>query len=139
MKWIYRFFVVLGEIFFLLLIGLVYFIITDPFNLRPLLMSMYEAQSSAEVDDASWSAANSEVVQPVKNSPTPASGDTGVLNETQAKALESVGLSPQSIPAQFTPQQTACFVNILGQARVDAIVAGDTPTPTEFFQAKDCL
>ena len=51
MKFIYRFFVVLGVIFFCLLLAVGYFIIADPYNLRPIIMSMY--QTTAIENDTS--------------------------------------------------------------------------------------
>jgi hypothetical protein len=132
MKWIYRFFVVLGGIFFLILLGLAYFVITDPLNLRPLVMSMYGRDT--EVENGRSREGGKETTN-VESSPS----ESSPINETQARALESVGIDPASVPTQFTPEQVACFVSILGQVRVDAIVAGDTPAPTEFYQAKECL
>jgi hypothetical protein len=135
MKWIYRFFVVLGVIFFLLLVGLTYFVIADPLHIRPFLSAMYEKNKTVSVPDSP---------EEVDTNPT----STAVASETvtpvgvsikQAEALESVGINPAAVPTKFTPEQVACFVTVLGQSRVDAIVAGDTPTPAEFFTAKNCL
>gem|GEM_PF-2118742 len=39
----------------------------------------------------------------------------------------------------ISPDQEACFVEVLGQARVDEIKAGDSPTATEFFEARGCI
>lgn len=134
MKWIYRFFVALGIIFFLILVALTYFVIADPLNLRPLIQSMYQSESSSAISNTATVPGMNE------NSVIETSGtQPSVVNDTQARALESVGIAPSSVPSQFTSEQIACFVNILGQARVDAIVAGDTPTPVEFYQAKDCI
>lgn len=140
MKLIYRFFVTLGVIFFLLLLGLAYFVIVDPYNLRPLIMSMYQKDSDSQevVPQPNKNSADSSKDVQSEASPQ-ATSEGGVVNENQAKALESVGIDPASIPNQFTPEQTKCFVGILGQARVDAIVAGDTPTPADFFKAKNCI
>ena len=132
MKFIFRFFAVLGVIFFCLLIGLGYFIVTDPYNLRPLFMSMYENSTQETTEDGATS--------PRKEVTEEESGGTNPnLSNEQAQALKSIGMDATAVPPQFTPEQITCFVTILGQARVDAIVAGATPTPTEFFQAKDCL
>ena len=112
--------------------GVAYFVIADPLNLRPIIMSLYDKTDQVENPTT---ATGTEAG--VKTSPSPTG--TGHVSPTQAEALESIGLSPTSVPTTFTPEQIACFVGILGQARVDAIVAGDTPTPTEFFKAKSCL
>jgi hypothetical protein len=132
MKWIYRFFVVLGAIFFLILLGLAYFIIADPLNLRPIMMSMYGSENVVENSALSEEGRDATGVEVQAREDLP-------INETQASALESVGINPASVPNQFTSEQVTCFVGILGQARVDAIVAGDTPTPSEFYKAKECL
>jgi hypothetical protein len=133
MKWIYRFFVVLGVIFFFILVGIGYFVIADPLNLRPIIMGMYEADKSQETNDASTTDNQTETED------APATSNNTGVSDSQAQALESVGIDPQTVPAQFTDEQQKCFVGILGQERVDAIVAGDTPTPTEFYKAKSCL
>jgi hypothetical protein len=61
------------------------------------------------------------------------------VTTTQAEALRSVGINPALVPVKFSPEQIICFVGVLGQERVDAIVAGAIPTPTEFFTAKNCI
>jgi hypothetical protein len=133
MKWIYRFFVVLGVIFFFILLAVGYFIVADPLNLRPVVMSLYEMQSANDQIDG----------------PTPADGSlptaqaqdttTSGMSDNQVKALEAVGIAPESVPSQFTPEQTACFTRILGEQRVNEIKAGGTPTPAEYYKAKECI
>lgn len=133
MKWIYRFFVVLGVIFFLILIGLGYFVIADPLNLRPVLMSLYN--SNQEMSEGETGTVNGSIEA---SSDVPGT-NTGVMTDKQEQALQAVGISPEAVPAQFTPEQIECFVKILGEERVNDIKAGDTPTAAEFFQAKDCV
>ncbi len=133
MKWIYRFFVVLGIIFFFILLAVGYFIIVDPLNLRPVVTSMYNMQSADDQVD---------VIVPGDSAPempTSTATPTSNMSDNQAKALEAVGIAPESVPAQFTPAQIQCFTQILGEQRVNEIKAGDTPTPTEFFKAKECV
>ena len=135
MKFIFRFFVVLGVIFFCLLSALGYFIVADPYNLRPLVVNMYQ-NSKVEKDETTlFNQTNTQKVSPEGNSAETSSG----VSSGQAQALESVGMDASNVPAKFTPEQTNCFVNILGSARVEAIKAGATPSATEFFQAKACL
>ena len=134
MKWIYRFFILLGVIFFFILIGLTYFIVVDPLNLRPLIMSMYDTNATPVSVDVPAGEANTSL----PNTSTSESG-TPAVSRPQAQALEAIGINTDAVPTKFTPEQTACFVNILGQARVDAIVSGVVPTPSEFYQAKECL
>lgn len=139
MKWIYRFFVALGIIFFIILLGLAYFIIADPLNLRPLFQSMYEMNSSSDTSSNTRNQ-NNDVNAGIGNDTNDsATQPPPGISTGQAQALESVGINPEAVPTSFTPEQERCFVGILGQARVDAIVAGATPTPSEFYQAKSCL
>ena len=135
MKFIFRFFVVLGVIFFCLLVAVGYFIVADPYNLRPLISGMYQ-NSNIENDETT---ATSQAGARKETTEGESAATNSGISEGQAQALEAVGIDAAAVPTQFTLEQTACFVTVLGQARVDAIVAGATPTPTEFFQAKDCL
>lgn len=113
------FFVTLGVIFFILLLIAAYFFITDPLNLKPLLFSPNNVQTT-------------EVIGTMEDK-------NPVLSPAQEQALETVGIDPAAVPTQFTPAQVTCFEGVLGTARVDEIKAGDTPTVTEFFKAKECL
>jgi len=132
MKWVYRFFVVLGVIFFLILSGIAYLVIADPFNIKPFLSSMSEINAN---NSNNYSNGSIETSTTTRTSEVNNDG----ISEGQAEALRTVGINPNSVPNQFTPEQTTCFVSVLGQERVDAIIAGATPTPVEFYQAKDCL
>lgn len=132
-KLIVGFFAVLGFIFFCILLVLAYLIIADPFNLRPLVTLLLESQSSPVTQEVS---PTTEVSQPSVSPGTEAVPAAGVpVTSEQAEALESVGLTPSSISAD----QEACFVRILGQERVDAVKAGDVPSASEFFSARECL
>ena len=59
------------------------------------------------------------------------------LNETQQKALETLGLGDGDIV--ITPAMSTCATNALGADRVDAIVAGAAPGPLEVLQILGCL
>jgi hypothetical protein len=61
------------------------------------------------------------------------------LSPGQEKALETFGIDPASVPSTFTPEQEACAVQALGQARVNEIKAGATPTATDYYKAKACM
>lgn len=125
------FFVTLGVIFLFLLIAASYFYIADPLNLKPLLSAMQSSPATTESAPSNESGATTPDTTSTDRNP--------VLSPAQENALESIGIDPASIPSSITPAQEACFVSILGQARVDQIKAGDTPTATEFFQARSCL
>lgn len=114
------FFVTLGVIFFCIILLGVYFFVFDPFELKPLFHGApaqhTETSSADEMSDAH-----------------PA------LNESQERALESVGVDPASLPTSITPEQEVCFEAVLGTERVEEIKAGAMPTATEFFRARDCI
>lgn len=133
MKLIYRFFVVLGMLFFLILVGLGYFIIVDPLNIRPVVMGLYNSEGVEVGSDANTVTGSVQAGSDVPGV------NTGIMTDQQEQALQAVGISPEVVPTQFTPEQIECFIGILGEERVNDIKAGDTPTATEFFQAKDCI
>lgn len=132
------FFASLGVIFFCILVGLAYLIIADPFNLRPMVSLLLQTQA-----EQSESSGGTIIKDELRGVPVP-TGESNISVESatnisvtseQSKAMESVGLSPNSISAD----QEACFVGILGQARVDEVKAGAVPSASEFFSARECL
>lgn len=89
----------------------------DPFHLKSLFMGTDATNStSAEVIDRN-----------------PA------LDASQERALDVVGIDPAQVPTKFTPEQQACFVEVLGTARVAEITDGAMPTAGELYKAKGCL
>jgi hypothetical protein len=115
------FFTTLGVIFFLLILFGIYFYIADPLNLKPLFMS--SGSDSVETTDI--------INEPVDKNPA--------LNSDQEAALEKFGIDPANVPSRITPEQEACFIEKIGEQRVQEIKSGDTPTAVEFFKAKDCI
>jgi hypothetical protein len=61
------------------------------------------------------------------------------LNESQETALETFGIDPARLPTSISPEQEACFIELIGVDRVEEIKAGDTPTVTEIFRGRGCL
>ncbi len=122
-KFLTVFFVILGAIFFVLIIAGAYFYFVDPLALR---------QSFVPA-----------VLQPAAGTDTTGSAETGdknpALSATQEKALETFGIDPAAVPSSITPEQESCFVSILGEARVAEIKAGGIPTPAEYYRAKGCI
>lgn len=118
-KFINIFFVTLGVIFSVLILAGLYLYLADPFGIKTIFSPSDEPRVETGVET------NSD-----KNP---------VLSPAQEKALETFGIDPATIPSSITPEQEACFVEKLGQERVDEIKAGDSPTATEFFKAKSCI
>jgi hypothetical protein len=147
-----RFFMVLGVLFFIQLVGLGYLVVADPFNLRPLAVMLWQASGTktAAVDTGSSIPATETTLQGTSTEPVdppadktsevavPAAVQPTLVNSAQAKALQSVGVDASAIE-NITPAQESCFVGILGAARVGAIKAGAVPTATEFFSVRGCL
>lgn len=124
-KFITAFFVTLGVIFLILIFVGIYFYITDPLNLKPLIFGNETAETT-----------ESETAES-ENSET--SDQNPVLSKSQEKALEAFGIDPANVPSEITAEQEACFVAELGAERVAEIKAGASPTMTEYYQARDCI
>lgn len=112
-------FVVLGVIFLVLvlLFGILYFF--NPLGIKDTISTYpgFDAMSES----------------------SPAEDKHSGLSATQEKTLEVFGIDPASVPESFTDEQIKCFVEKLGQERVDEIKGGSSPTMTEYLKAKDCI
>lgn len=141
MQYIKAFFVGLGVIFFCILLVLLYLWVVDPWNIKPLLQAV--ASPSAPVSEQSQTSANdsgrSTGDQSFEAGADTSTNATAGMSDAQVEALGSVGLSADTIPATFTAEQEACFIEILGAPRVEEIKNGAVPTATEFWQARGCL
>ncbi len=123
------FFVVLGVIFFIILLVLAYLFIFDPYNLKPFITGSNTSTKSIQTESNTTS----------QTSDVNTNTESSNLSPAQTKALEAVGIDPSTLPQSFTNEQLKCFETILGKARVDEIKAGATPSFTEFNQAKSCI
>ena len=119
------FFLTLGVIFFFILCGLGYFWITDPFNLRPVILEVINSGGLQNVSTAFEDAGVSLDRNPA-------------LNTTQEAALRSIGIDPATVPTSITPEMKECFTDKLGVLRVNEIVKGAQPTAIEVIQTKEC-
>jgi hypothetical protein len=113
-KFLKIFFITLGIIFFILILGAGYVYFADPFGIREL-----------------WQSGGIEALnEPSEKNPN--------ITKGQEAVLKSAGIDAESITS-FTPEQEACFVEKFGEQRVDEIKAGSTPTMSEIFEGRDCL
>ncbi|MFH1890485.1 MAG: hypothetical protein ABIJ91_02895 [Candidatus Kuenenbacteria bacterium] len=127
MKILNIFFVVLGIIFFILIIGIGYIWFADPFNLKPLIPSGVSPISVIKTITG-----NNEVeIDNIDKNP--------LLTEEQEAQLESMGIEPADLPSEITPQMEKCFTQKLGEKRTSQIIQGDSPTPADFLKASSCL
>jgi len=74
----------------------------------------------------------------LENNPT-SSYDHPYLTTQQEAILESAGVDLTTVPAEITQNQQDCSVSILGQTRVDEIIAGSTPSMGEILKVKSCF
>lgn len=116
------FFVILGVVFFVLLLALGYLWFADPFNIRPLIATL----------------STSTPVMTQQEGQTNETDKHPALSEDQEQALESIGIDPEALPTTITPEMEKCFTSTLGQARVAEIKEGSTPTPVEVLKTKEC-
>jgi hypothetical protein len=125
---IQSFFLTLGVIFFVLLLGLAYLWFADPFELKPLYYALTAPKSTNATSTPSDDLTS-----------TPKAGNNPLLTPTQEKTLQMIGVDPSTLPTTITPQMETCFTQTLGQARMLEIKQGSAPTITDFMQAKSCL
>lgn len=111
-------FVVLGVIFAIIIFAAVWFYITDPLNLRPIIEPMFFGNQQTLQNDA---------------------GDNSYLIGQQEQILNSIGVNFEDLPSQITPQMEACFVENLGMERIKYFESGGTPSITDFLKIKPCL
>jgi hypothetical protein len=65
--------------------------------------------------------------------------DHPLLNESQERALESIGVDVSTLPTGFTPEQAACAEEKLGSERIEEILSGSSITPADYFKARSCV
>jgi len=61
------------------------------------------------------------------------------LSAEQEATLQAIGVDVSALPSEITPNMENCFVQKLGQKRVDEIKAGSSPTPAEVVKSQGCL
>jgi hypothetical protein len=138
-----NFFVALGVIFLILIVIGIYFFVTDPYELKPLIFGTsgsaleLPASTSTESDETGQNGTDEEDTSPSATSATAQGGFT--LSTAQQQALIGLGIEPSSVPTSISAEQEACFTAALGEARVLEIKAGDVPNAMEFLKAKACI
>ncbi len=109
----------------------------------------FASEMTNSATDASIEAVGSLV--PDSNVPTKATDDTTMVPATtptveadwlspeQRRTLSKLGIDESRLPSTLTPELEACFVKAIGEERVQAIKAGDSPTVVEGMKAVTCL
>ncbi len=120
-KFLQIFFMILGIIFFLLIIAGIYLYVADPYGIKPLLQNSYGQPAST-----------------TKNTNNAAVDKNPMLSPAQEQALEKVGIDPAKLPTQITPAMEACFYAKLGEKRANEIKNGAEPTANDYLLARSC-
>ena len=121
------FFVVLGILFFDIILGVIYFFVADPFNLKSFVstdQSLFSVTKNLIIN-------KEPVVSEIDKNP--------LLNQEQEAKLESIGIDPASLPSEITPEMGACLTEKLGAERAKEIINGSSPTASEIISANSCL
>lgn len=126
------FFIVLGVIFSIILLFVLYLFVFDPFNIKPLFNQGAISEISENTDNEDGANAN-------LNTSAGTSTGTPFLSDSQKQTLATFGIDPASLPSSITTDQEACFKLKLGDARFAEISAGASPSIAEFLNAKSCL
>jgi hypothetical protein len=123
----------LGVIFIICIIAILWFVISDPYNLKPMIFGTPYVPSQNSNTNSQTATTSSD------GTTTTATGGSFQLSDAQRQALISFGIDPASVPSSINAEQEACFVGVLGEARVFEIKDGAVPSGIEFLKAKACI
>ena len=115
------FFIALGVIFFLMIITGFYLYQTDFYGIKTIVN--YEKDQDT----------NNEGRQNDDEDKNPA------LSAEQESQLENSGIDPAKVPTEITPEMEECFVEKLGEEKLEAIRAGEPPTVVDMMKIESCL
>lgn len=129
------FFVTLGLVFFLLLLGVAYIWFSN----------IWQVQTLAKL----WLNASAPVVQPSGEQATTTAPATAPTNEdststsartsqAQTEAMTEAGVD-ESYFTSLSDAEIQCFRDRLGDARVDEIIDGAMPTTAEIISGLSCV
>jgi hypothetical protein len=114
------FFIILGVIFFIIIIIGVYLYVADPFEIKPLIKSLTEQPTTVDTKKDT-------------NKTTTVTDKNSHLSPAQEQVLEKIGVDPATIPTSITPAMEDCFYTQLGSKRADEIKNGAEPTASDYF------
>lgn len=113
---------ILGAIFLLIILVIVgcviYFVVADPFNIKPLLIDKDEPENTSE--------------ESTDKNP--------LLTAEQEQQLEALGIDPAELPQEITPAMEQCFIDELGEDKVKFFASGAaSPSPLDVIKTRHCL
>lgn len=118
----------------------------NPLNLRnKIIGSMINYYFQINTLEQSGKIAEPKKIEPIKINVDKKTGEVlpydknPLLNKEQEEKLESFGVDVEALPKEITPGMSDCFIEKLGEERVNEITAGDAPKPLEILKTKECL
>lgn len=125
-------------IILLSIIALIVVFVFNPFNLRTkLISSAINSYLSSTIEGYSPLESSSDNATTGQGAVT--TDKHPLLNADQEKTLESYGVDVSQLPDSVTSGMEKCFVEKLGQARADELVAGASPSAMEIIKVRSCL
>ena len=121
-KFLQIFFIILGVIFFILILAGTYLYTVDPFGIKPFIKVL-----------------SSQVAPADKQAGASAVDKNPLLTPAQEQTLEKIGIDLANIPSKITPTMEACFYDKLGDKRTNEIKNGAAPTVADYFAARSCI
>lgn len=125
-KFLQIFFITLGVIFFIIIIGGIYLYVADPYGIKPIINNLTGQSTPAEEPGD-----NNDAINNVDKNP--------LLSPAQEQALEKIGIDPEALPSAITPAMEECFYTKLGATRANEIKNGSEPTPADYFSVRSCI
>ena len=119
------FFVILGVIFFLMIVAGLYLYQSDFYGIKSIVSYEKEDLSTSENNNA--------------NNLNESEDKNPALSAEQEAQLEGIGIDPAQVPSEISPEMEDCFIQKLGEERVREIEAGASPTTLELIKAEPCL
>jgi hypothetical protein len=119
------FFVILGVIFFLMIVAGLYLYQSDFYGIKTIVSYEKEDLSTSENNNA--------------NNLNESEDKNPALSAEQEAQLEGIGIDPAQVPSEISPEMEDCFIQKLGEERVREIEAGASPTTLELIKAEPCL
>jgi len=119
------FFVILGVIFFLMIVAGLYLYQSDFYGIKTIVSYEKEDLSTSENNNA--------------NNLNESEDKNPALSAEQEAQLEGIGIDPAQVPSEISPEMEDCFIQKLGEERVREIEAGASPTALELIKAEPCL
>lgn len=133
LKILNRFFVVLGIIFFIIILGMAYLFVADPFNLKP-LFSSFNITPSTVIDVAGLINNTQNTTSPTSDTKT-----NSLISAQQEQILKAIGVNPDTLPTEITPALEKCLLEKVGAQRAEEIAKGADITTMDFLKASACF